>query len=713
MRRSALRTAVLAVALLAALPARADFEAGQQAWDAGRTDEALGQWQAAADSGDRRAMHALGRLYLQGLGVLQDYVEAHKWLNLAASRGEAAALAERDALAEKMTPAQVAQAQALARAWRPRASQVATAAEATSIPAAESAPETAGSAATPTSTSDAGPPPPRAIREAQTLLAALGYAPGKADGIWGARSGAAYRAFLDDAGLPAAEALTPEALRVLRAAAKRRGRGTESDVAVAPSHSPVRPDALHRAAKAGDVDGLKAALAAGADVNARDAKGRTALMHAVNKGYPLLVGPLLDARADPDVRAADGATALFMAAVHGHSEIIALLMKAGADIGIKGPKGKTPVEVARKRYGAVDAARENGEGLAVLTLLEGRAWAEVEAEARRREEDAAFELAKLQGTVKALDEYLGSYPKGQHVAEARRLREKKAEKRERLARRGAQGKKLRDCPECPELVIVPAGEYKMGGYLAEEGPFHDVTIPKPVAIGVHEVTRGEWASFISDTGYFTDDSCETYENGEWKDRSGRDWRSPGHAQTDAHPVVCVSWEDAREYVDWLSGKSGKEYRLLSESEWEYAARGGTSTPHHWPRHWGYSLSDTCEYANVADRSMANERSAQSVHSCHDGAVYTTDVGSYSENGYGLYDTMGNVWEWVEDCWHDDYRGAPNDGSAWSVGDNCDQRVIRGGSWYSAPEYARSSNRVSAGTEYRGDSVGFRVARTLN
>ena len=331
---SAIRIVVLALALLGALGARADYEAGQRAWDAGRPDEALAQWRAAAGSGDRRAMLALGRMYRRGLGVLQDYVEAHKWLNLAASRGEAAAVDERDALAERMTPAQVAEAQALAQAWRPGEGQGAVAtkestaaspthAEATpsrtrtsartatdssqaprAVPSVAASAGQADSTATPTPASDAGPPPPRAIRKAQTLLAALGYAPGAADGIWGARTGAAYRAFLDDAGLPAADALTPEALRALRAAAKRRGASTESAgaagsaatrSAAAPSRPLVRPDALHRAAKAGDIDGLKAALAAGADVNARDGKGRTALMHVVDKGYTLMVPLLLAA----------------------------------------------------------------------------------------------------------------------------------------------------------------------------------------------------------------------------------------------------------------------------------------------------------------------------------------------------------------------------------------------------------------------------------
>ena len=343
--------AVLVVLVLAG-PAWADYDAGKRAMEAGRVAEALEQWRTAAASEDRRAMLELGRLFVRGLGVPQNYVRAHAWLNLAAARGEAAAAQERDALAAKMTPTERAEAQKLALDWRPGTPKKETQARTETVPEAP-----------------AGPPPARAIRQAQALLAALGYKPGPADGKWGRRTAAAHAAFLRDAGLPPADALTPQVLSALRSAAARH-------TATAPKAAP-KPrgsDALLQAAINGDIDGLKAALKAGVEVNARDDRGRTALMHAADKGYTLLVRPLLAAKADPNLRAPDGATALFVAALRGHSEIVALLMKAGADISIKGPKGKTAVDVARLRYGTVAVARKEGVDPAVVALLVGLPW---------------------------------------------------------------------------------------------------------------------------------------------------------------------------------------------------------------------------------------------------------------------------------------------------------------------------------------------------
>ena len=340
--------------------ARADYEAGQTAWQAGRHAEALTQWQAAAKTEDARAMLALGRAYVKGLGVPQDYVEAHKWLNLAAARGNAEAATERDALAAKMTTEEQAEARRLVRAWRSGGK--------VEPPKSAAVPR----AAPPSSQAD--PPPPRAIREAQALMTALGYKPGPADGLWGGRTGRAYAAFLRDAGLPPGDMLTPEALRAMRAAAK--GRNVAAATA-SPRQAPASqrqadppPADLHRLVAAGDIDGLKAALAKGAGPNTRDGKGWTPLMRAADNGRTLLIPPLLKAGADPNIRASDGATALFIAAVHEHYEIISSLMKAGADGSIKGPKGTTAADLARMAYGGLEAARRKGASSEVLALLE-------------------------------------------------------------------------------------------------------------------------------------------------------------------------------------------------------------------------------------------------------------------------------------------------------------------------------------------------------
>ena len=409
MIRAALGTVCMALALVVAQAARADYDAGQRAWEAGQVDEALAQWRAAAESGDRRAMLALGRLNVQGLGVLQDYVQAHVWFNLAASRGVAAALEEREAVAAKMTPEQVARAQQLAAAWRPVAGQTAAASGAADAPAGGG-----------TATGAADRPPPRAIRETQSLLAALGYRPGPADGIWGARTARAYRSFLRDAGLPVGEMVTPSGLRALRKIAARQGAVAE------PGHSataggsaqpspepdavrrPPAPDTVHRAAQAGDASALKAALSAGAEANARDAQGWTALMHAANEGDALLIEPLLSAGANPDLRAPDGATALFIAALHGYSEIVAELLRAGADASITGPKDRTPLDMARSlNHSRILALPE----VAVLEQAQARREREEET-LRAEEESGAFERAKAADTPRAWAEFLSSWCPG-------------------------------------------------------------------------------------------------------------------------------------------------------------------------------------------------------------------------------------------------------------------------------------------------------------
>ena len=368
-RNPTLRIALCLAAILScASPARADYEAGQTAWTAGRHAEALTQWQAAARTGDGKAMLALGQAFARGLGVPQDYILAHMWLNLAAGRGSAEAARERDGLAANMIPQHIASAQELARAWLSGRGANAPKAEVVQRAAAPTAP--------------ASPPPPRAIREAQALMTALGYEPGPADGRWGPRPGRAYATFLRDAGLPRTQMLTPDGLRAMRAAAK--GRNVAVSAASPRQEPPTRrnparsPVNLHRLVAAGDIDGLKTALATGGDANVRDGKGRTALMHAADKGHTLLVPPLLKAGADPNIRASDGATALFMAAVHGHSKIIEALTAAGADPSIEGPRGMTAerliaARIVQEKYGgrpnALHEALQANESSAVIAAL--------------------------------------------------------------------------------------------------------------------------------------------------------------------------------------------------------------------------------------------------------------------------------------------------------------------------------------------------------
>ena len=281
-------------------------------------------------------------------------------------------------------------------------------------------------------------------------------------------------------------------------------------------------------------------------------------------------------------------------------------------------------------------------------------------------------------------------------AEPERKRKAKEAEERRLAeaRRKKPGDTFRDCPECPEMVVVREGRFRMGSTAGhdDELPVHEVTIARQFAVGVNEVTRGEFARFVSATGRSMGNACWTYEGGEWKERSGRHWRSPGFSQTDSHPVVCVSWSDAKAYVRWLSRETGEAYRLLSEAEWEYVARAGTTTAYWW--------------GNGIGRSRAN-----CGDGCGDSYRYTAPVGSFSANPFGLYDMHGNVWEWVEDCWNGSYRGAPSDGSAWTSGD-CARRVLRGGSWHFSPRGLRSAIRFRYSTGNRDSHAGFRVARTL-
>jgi formylglycine-generating enzyme required for sulfatase activity len=240
------------------------------------------------------------------------------------------------------------------------------------------------------------------------------------------------------------------------------------------------------------------------------------------------------------------------------------------------------------------------------------------------------------------------------------------------------GHVFKDSPDAPEMVVVPAGRFLMGSAEgtgdSDERPQHEVVIARPFAVGRYAVTFDEWDACVTASGlkHRPDDAG-------WG--CGR------------QPVINVSWEDSRQYVGWLSKHTGQAYRLLSEAEWEYAARAGTSTRYRWGDEPG---TNRANFVGSGSR-WSGER--------------TAPVGSFEPNGFGLYEMNGNVWEWVQDCWNESYRGAPSNGSAWEAG-VCGRRVVRGGSWYNAPGFARSAYRFWFEPGVRDDYLGFRVARTL-
>ena len=281
----------------------------------------------------------------------------------------------------------------------------------------------------------------------------------------------------------------------------------------------------------------------------------------------------------------------------------------------------------------------------------------------------------------------------------------------------AVGTSIRDCATCPPLVVIPAGRFVMGSPDDEpqrdpdEGPTHAVTFARPFAIGKFEVTRGEFAAFIAATGRQTATRCMIWTGAKLDMVDGKSWRDPGIPQTDDHPVVCVSWRDATAYAAWLSATTGKSYRLTNDAEWEYAVRGGTQGPYAFPG----GEAAACAYGNVADARAKVAVPAWRALDCDDGVGFgTAKVGSYKPNGFGLYDTVGNVWEWIADCYRPDYDGAPTDGSAAGTAESCGVASDRGGGFSSLlPGNLRAANRSRApsldATVY---SLGFRVMRDL-
>jgi formylglycine-generating enzyme required for sulfatase activity len=261
------------------------------------------------------------------------------------------------------------------------------------------------------------------------------------------------------------------------------------------------------------------------------------------------------------------------------------------------------------------------------------------------------------------------------------------------------------------MTIVPAGRFKQGSNRADgnsatfERPAHWVLIGRPFAVSTSTVTVDEFRPFIAATGRDMR-GCDTYED-RWRIRPDANWENPGFIQTGSHPVTCVSWDDAKAYAGWLSKTTGHRYRLPSAAEWEYAARAGGEAV----RPWNPDGSGACASANVADQRAVRRYPGWTVFPCDDGYVYTAPVGSFKTNSFGLNDMLGNVFQWTDDCWHADYTGVPTDGSSRTYGD-CSERELRGGSWFTTPEFVRASYRNHFGVNYRASTVGIRLVRDV-
>lgn len=252
---------------------------------------------------------------------------------------------------------------------------------------------------------------------------------------------------------------------------------------------------------------------------------------------------------------------------------------------------------------------------------------------------------------------------------------------------------FRDCADAPEMITLSGGRYRMGDLVGDgkpyELPIHEVQIA-PFAIGRFEVTNSEWQTCVKDGGCAASSIA-------------------ADAQHGRYPVAGITWAQAKAYADWLAARTGKPYRLLSEAEWEYAARSGNEGRYY----WGSFDPTPCNYANLMDASGKRAKpESYWAEKCDDGFAAAAPVGSFPPNAWGFYDMLGNVWEWVGDCWHSDYSNAPNDGSAWSA-DSCRKHVNRGGGWGNNVNSLRLSSRDADLNDASSDGLGFRVARAVS
>ncbi len=285
-------------------------------------------------------------------------------------------------------------------------------------------------------------------------------------------------------------------------------------------------------------------------------------------------------------------------------------------------------------------------------------------------------------------------------------------------------KSFKDCKSCPEMIEIPEGSVYIGSHEEEIGRKKGernrvkATIEKPFAIAKTEVTLAQFRVFMKESKYKSNVpirngepliGCNYYDGKSYGYIASHNWENPGYPQREDAPVVCVSWSDAKAYCDWLSKKTGREYRVPSTVEFEYATRAGSSSP--W--FWGTDPELACDYANVGDRTFSNQFPTRPIFPCTDGYVFTSSVAKFKPNAFGLYDMIGNAWEWTNDCFKNNLDDAPIDGSSYQgTNEECVFRTPKGGSWISGVAWGRTAVRSRDGADYKSFMLGFRVAAEI-
>jgi uncharacterized protein len=712
--------------------------------------EAVKWYRKAADQGQVNAQFNFGTMYVNGIGVPKDYQEAYFWFSLSAAQGNEDAQKGRDLVARSLSLVQKVRVQQRASQWR-------------------------ANTTSPTATVQKKPSSPSqktSIREVQTRLAKLGYTPGPSDGVMGRKTRNAIEAFQRDEGLPAtgkATKMLGELLETKLASRQERTRPTSPPPAAplqvgdfgtfhtlvigndAYRFLPQLRTAVKDAKAVAELLEGRYGFRATTLINAtRDEviqaleklrrglteqdnlliyyAGHGQLDRAADRGYWLPIDATEDSQANwlNNVTITDTLKAIRAK----HVMVVADSCYSGTltrdTRGIE-VKPKEPDYVAKTHRKKSRTVLASG-GLEPVSDSGGSGhsvFAKAFMDALRDNEGVidgldVFSYVRKQVRLNADQvphygniRYAGHEVGGDFLF-ARKLEHQSEVRREEPAVAAIQpapvpqpsspvrravgvfpktyrpGDTFKDCALCPEMVVIPPGTFRMGSPSSEperdddEGPQHKVWINYSFAVGKYEVTQAEWRAVMgTDPSFFTEDKYPEV----WANK---------------YPVEQVSWSDAQDFVHTLSVITGEEYRLLSEAEWEYVARAGTTTPFQ----TGQTIS--LDQANFV-RAKIFPYDDRSPH--RPSLVMPAAVGSYPANGFGLHDVHGNVWEWVTDCWHDNYDNAPKNGEPWTTGADCSERIVRGGSFITNETVIRSANRFS--DRKSSNHIGFRVARSLS